>query len=194
MVDADLILAGHDRKEEIMAGHQVPQVPEIMPEYRHEQIRSAASAGIPDHIRRALDMAGAPAWIPVDVGDTLYGKIIGIRAAHISNQYGEQTYPLLTVETETGMYALHCLGTVLQSNLYSLRPKVGDPIAVAYLGEVQPIGGQKYKNMAIVTGATFDEKPDVDIWQMFTVSIPTSDTRIEPETRKPRAVKDEPGF
>lgn len=75
----------------------------------------------------------APAWLPKD-GDVLEGKVANIDTG--SSAYG--AYPIVTVETATGeKKSVHCFHTAIRGQLTRIRPKIGDPIGIKYLGKKQ---------------------------------------------------------
>jgi hypothetical protein len=86
------------------------------------------------HISDDLDRDYAPAWRP-EPGDKLVGTITDIseRAG-----FDGEPYPIITVQTDDGSeLAFHAFHTVAQTELAKLRPQVGDPLGVKYLGRVQ---------------------------------------------------------
>lgn len=79
-----------------------------------------------------LDAAYAPAWRP-DVDDKLSGEVVAL--SERDGGYG--SYPILTIRRDGGEeLAVHAVHQVLSSQLAELRPKVGDRIAIKYLGKI----------------------------------------------------------
>jgi hypothetical protein len=79
-----------------------------------------------------LDADYAPAWRPA-VDDKLTGEVVAL--SERDGGYG--TYPIITLKRDDGdELAVHAMHTVLSAQLAELRPKVGDRIAIKYLGKI----------------------------------------------------------
>jgi hypothetical protein len=79
------------------------------------------------------DYEFAPAWLP-KTGQVLEGNIANIDTG--ASQYG--AYPIVTVENAQGeKFAVHCFHTAIRGQLARVRPKVGDPIGIKYMGKKQ---------------------------------------------------------
>ena len=84
-------------------------------------------------IEDRLDAAYAPAWRP-DVDDKLSGEVVAL--SERDGGYGN--YPIVTLRRDDNgeELAVHAMHQVLSSQLAELRPKVGDRIAIRYLGKI----------------------------------------------------------
>ena len=62
---------------------------------------------------------------------TISGKLLDVRSA--SGNYGE--YPLLEIEQDDGVtWSVHAFRDVLQSELASVAPQLGDKVSISYGG------------------------------------------------------------
>jgi hypothetical protein len=93
------------------------------------------------------------AWMP-EPGEMLAGTITGVGVR--SSEYGR--YPALTVQQLDGTEVVfHAFRTVALNEVIRARPKVGDMIAVAYLGDPKKIGYHEYRiRFAGQAGAELD--------------------------------------
>jgi hypothetical protein len=88
-------------------------------------------------IEDKLDAEFAAAWRP-DAGDKLAGEVVAI--GERQGQY--DPYPIVTLRRDDGEeFAIHAFHTVLGAQLAALRPKLGDRIAVKYIGKTQNKAG-----------------------------------------------------
>jgi hypothetical protein len=84
-----------------------------------------------------LDADYAPAWRP-DPGDKIEGEVVAI--AERAGEY--DPYPIVTVRRSDGEeFAIHAFHTVLAGEFAKLQLKLGDKIAVKYLGKKQNRAG-----------------------------------------------------
>jgi hypothetical protein len=103
----------------------------------------------------SIDLEYAPAWRP-KADEKIVMKIKGISV----NNAGFGSYPILTGLTEVdvtihdsddrpivcpagSLVAVHAVHDVLRSQLKELRPKIGERIAIKYLGLVKGRGGER---------------------------------------------------
>lgn len=91
-------------------------------------------------IHQDLDRDFAPAWKP-SPGDKLVGIITDLSTR--DGEYG--TYPIVTVRSEDGEYALHAFHEVLQNELARVAPKVGDQLGIKYVGKDPDKGYHRYR-------------------------------------------------
>lgn len=76
------------------------------------------------------DYTYADAWMP-DEGDIIEGTVASIDTG--ASGYGP--YPIVTVEREDGSKAaVHCFHQAIRGQLARIKPEVGDPIGIKYLG------------------------------------------------------------
>lgn len=88
-----------------------------------------------DRDRAALAEKHPDAWVPVNPGDVLEGKVIDIQEAWSDVRQSGSFYPLLTVELEDGTEKkVHAFGAVLYNEILRQRPIAGDKITITYLG------------------------------------------------------------
>lgn len=86
--------------------------------------------------RKALAAKHPDAWVPIEPGDTIKGRVSDVQDAW-SDQRGENgsSYPLLFVTLEDGSEKkVHCFATVLYNEVMRRRPAPGDTIEISYLG------------------------------------------------------------
>jgi hypothetical protein len=104
----------------------------------------------PSSIEDRLDASFAPAWRP-DVDDRLIGEVVAL--SERDGGYG--SYPILTIRRDSGEeLAVHAMHQVLSSQLAELRPKVGDRIAIKYLGKIaNKAGNGSYHGYRAVSDA-----------------------------------------
>lgn len=120
----------------------------------------------------ALAVQGASGWKPNE-GDTLMGTIQAITASN-PGQYG--IYPIVTVITDDGeIVNVHAFHNTLRNRLLQNRPKLGEKIAVQYLGRVQSKDKNRspYYNYAVVIGDP--QKVEEAGWDMFDDSANTTE-------------------
>ncbi len=82
-------------------------------------------------IHDALDQDFAPAWRP-EPGGKLVGTVTDLSERE---GYDGDPYPILTVRTESGEYAVHAFHTVLRNELARIRPQVGTELGIKYEGK-----------------------------------------------------------
>jgi hypothetical protein len=128
--------------------------------------RSAALEDRDDLLERKLNAEYAPAWRP-DQGDP--ERIIGtvIDLDELPHPQKDEDYAVVTLELKEGSYqpvvAVHCLQTVLASQMKRAKPKIGDRIAVERRGERpnRRPGGKPYRDYKVAR----DRKSDgADFW------------------------------
>jgi hypothetical protein len=85
-----------------------------------------------------LDAEFAPAWRP-EPGQKVAGEVValGERAG-----YDEKNYPVLTVRTNDGEFAVHAFHAVLRNELAKAHPQIGEVIAIKYLGKTSTRDGK----------------------------------------------------
>lgn len=99
----------------------------------------------------ALAVQGAAGWKPNE-GDTIMGTIQSITASN-PGQYG--IYPIVTLLTQDGeIVNVHAFHNTLRNRLLQQRPKIGEKVAIQYLGRVQSKDKNRspYYNYAVVIG------------------------------------------
>lgn len=100
-------------------------------------------------IEDRLDASYAAAWRP-DVDDKLVGEVVAL--SERDGGYGN--YPILTLRRDDGEeLAVHAMHYVLSSELAKLRPKIGDRLAIKYLGKIAPKTGAPYHAYRVVSDA-----------------------------------------
>lgn len=93
-----------------------------------------------DSVLDDLDREYAPAWKP-EPGE----KIAGI-VTEISEREGTfGRYPIVTLRTEDGEFAVHAFHEVLQNELARLAPKPGDMLGIKYAGKDEERGYHRYR-------------------------------------------------
>jgi hypothetical protein len=93
-----------------------------------------------------LDAEFAPGWKP-EPGDKIEGVITGL--SEREGNFGK--YPIATIRQDNGEeIAAHCYHAVLASKLAELRPRVGERVALKYLGQVAKTGGGSYHSYRAV--------------------------------------------
>lgn len=125
---------------------------------------SKASVNPDQAVMDQLDAQGARGWKP-DEGDTIVGSIQKISASTPS-KYG--IYPIVLVMTEDGeLVNLHCFHNVLRNRLLEQRPKVGERIAVKYVGREQ---GKNFDEPYYSYSVVMPDRPVTDdstSWDIF---------------------------
>lgn len=93
---------------------------------------------------------GAKGWLP-DAGDTITGKVARISMSDNStSEY--PAYPIVTVKRDdNGEYvAVHAFHTLLRDGLRKLRPGIGAPLMITYVGKVAGKNDRDYHNYVVV--------------------------------------------
>ena len=100
----------------------------------------------------ALDRELAPAWRP-EPGNKLVRTVTD---ASERERYDGDAYPIVTVRTDNGEFAVHAFHTVLQNELARIRPTIGDAIGIRYEGQKATANGRsKYHSYRVrSTGAS----------------------------------------
>jgi hypothetical protein len=86
------------------------------------------------------DELDAEAWKP-EPGDKLVGVVTNIEI--VDSKFGGK-YPIIEVESKDGRFAFHAYHTVAKSQLRRAKPRVGEPIAIKFLGQ-HPNGYMNYR-------------------------------------------------
>jgi hypothetical protein len=101
-----------------------------------------------------LDSEFAPGWKP-EPGDKIEGVITGL--SEREGNFG--TYPIVTIRQDNGEeIAAHCYHAVLAAKFAELRVKVGERVALKYMGQVAKAGGGTYHSYRAVV-----DRPDGSI-------------------------------
>jgi hypothetical protein len=122
------------------------------------------------NIGDALDRDFAQAWRP-SPGDKLVGEVVEISSRE--GAYGE--YPIVTLRTDTGDWAIHAFHEVLGNELARVAPKIGDRIGVKYSGKDPEKGYHRYRVRRDSDNSGFD-------WQKFATGDVPTDVPAEPLT------------
>ena len=93
-----------------------------------------------DSLLHDLDKEFAPAWKP-DPGD----KIAGIVTDLSEREGAFGRYPIVTLRTEDGEFAVHAFHEVLTNELARLAPKQGDVLGIKYVGKHPERGYHVYR-------------------------------------------------
>lgn len=134
------------------------RVTEADPRLEAQAQREDFAASLTPELRRKLDIASAPAWVPKGAGDVFAGRVIAIVAGEITNDYGHQVYPKVVYETGdagSGRFvAVHALGTAIFSQYKALGTKAGDYNIIRCNGDRRSAAGRTYTDITII-----DDKP-----------------------------------
>ena len=85
-------------------------------------------------IKQAIAIASAPAWRPVDSGDSITGTILGFRTVE-HDEYGSSPVVILANPDGTDPVAVYLFHTMLKDAFFDLKPGVGEVVTVAYAGK-----------------------------------------------------------
>ena len=121
-----------------------------------------------------LDRQYAPAW-KQQVGEKIVGELTAVDERL---GYNDEPYPIITLRQGDGSErAVHAFHSVLRNELAKLNPRLGETIAIKYLGEVAKEGGhgryhhykvaidreQRPVNLAKYADGEPDVEPDVPV-------------------------------
>lgn len=80
-------------------------------------------------------------WRP-EPGDTITGKVIGLDRGY-SDYNGGRYYPIVTLDTGSGLVQVHCFHAMLENKLKSIRPEIGDRLTIVYAGQKPSKDGRR---------------------------------------------------
>jgi hypothetical protein len=112
-------------------------------------------------------------WQP-DKGDKLVGKVLSVE--WVQSRYSDDKYPYVEVDSADGvLYGWHAGQTVAKSAIERKGVRVGDQLAVKFLGEhakgykdfrilVEHADGQAPTATGVDNGSEPSEPPDADGW------------------------------
>lgn len=115
-----------------------------------------------------LDQEYPESWIPENPGDKLIGRFVRVDTGPTS--YGPQ--PIFVLEKGGKEYGVWGLHAVLRSQFAACKPKPGEIVGIAYLGEKQG-ASNTYKNYKVVKW-TEDQAQEVD-WAKIAGGIDPTD-------------------
>lgn len=103
-------------------------------------------------LARNIAIATAAAWLP-ESGAFLTGELVMVRKG--DSAYGD--YPVLIIDPHDGnkepgkFVAVHAFHTILQTELLKLRPKSGDVLTFAYMGQEESNASKRAYAAAVAT-------------------------------------------
>lgn len=86
--------------------------------------------------QQAEMMASAEGWKPEN-GDEIQGTVVGVKVGTSDQREAsgrDPRYPIVFVRTDDKVVAVHCFQTILENEIKSARPKIGEDIYIKCIG------------------------------------------------------------